>query len=214
MRTIHTTAYQFDELSNDAKERARDWYREGALDYEWWDSIEEDTKIIAQALGLQVEKLYFTGFCSQGDGACLTGAWYASDMNLKDLWAHIGRESNGDKRLLGIGATLADIVQCVPASSATLRHTGNYYHEYSVTIDVDTDEGMEDPSGDYEEYFDQDEHLVFEEQITECLRDLMRWTYRQLEAEYDYQMSDESVDENIRANDYEFTERGTRCRYQ
>lgn len=33
---------QYDELSEKAKGKARDWYREGALDYEWWDCIYED----------------------------------------------------------------------------------------------------------------------------------------------------------------------------
>ena len=36
------TVYQFDELSDSAKEKARDWYRLGAMDYEWWDYVYED----------------------------------------------------------------------------------------------------------------------------------------------------------------------------
>ena len=31
--------YQFNELSDRAKERAREWYREGALDYDWWENV-------------------------------------------------------------------------------------------------------------------------------------------------------------------------------
>lgn len=38
--TVHT--YSFNELSDSAKESARDWYRQGALDYDWWDSVYED----------------------------------------------------------------------------------------------------------------------------------------------------------------------------
>ncbi len=37
-----TTVYQFDELNDEAKEKAREWYRSGALDYEWWESTYED----------------------------------------------------------------------------------------------------------------------------------------------------------------------------
>jgi hypothetical protein len=36
----------------------------------------------------------------------------------------------------------------------------------------------------------------------------MRWIYRQLEAEYDYRMSAESVEESILINEYEFDENG------
>ena len=46
--------------------------------------------------------------------------------------------------------------------------------------------------------------------VTEALRDLARWLYRQLEREYDYQTSDAMVDEAIAANDYTFTEAGRR----
>lgn len=45
--------YQFSELSARAKERARDWYRQDALDYEWWESTYED----AERIGLKI-----TGF--------------------------------------------------------------------------------------------------------------------------------------------------------
>lgn len=39
----------------------------------------------------------------------------------------------------------------------------------------------------------------------------MRWIYRSLEAEYEYRQSDAVVDEDIRANEYEFTEGGERA---
>jgi hypothetical protein len=42
--------YQFDELSAKAKEKARDWFRQGALDYEWWESVYED----AERIGLKI----------------------------------------------------------------------------------------------------------------------------------------------------------------
>jgi hypothetical protein len=46
MKTITITVFEFDELSDSAKERAREWCRCGALDYEWWDSIYDDAKRI------------------------------------------------------------------------------------------------------------------------------------------------------------------------
>jgi hypothetical protein len=44
--------------------------------------------------------------------------------------------------------------------------------------------------------------------VRELLRDLMRWIYRTLEAEHDYQLSDENAAETIEANEYEFTASG------
>lgn len=49
-----------------------------------------------------------------------------------------------------------------------------------------------------------------EDAITEALRDLARWLYRQLEREYEYQTSDGVVDEVIIASGYTFTAAGRR----
>jgi hypothetical protein len=50
-RTMETMVFHFDELSDKAKEKARDWYREGALDHDWWDSVYEDAAEIAKLTG-------------------------------------------------------------------------------------------------------------------------------------------------------------------
>lgn len=50
MKVIETTVYEFDELTDEAKEIAREWYRNGAMDYEWWDSTFED----AANIGLKI----------------------------------------------------------------------------------------------------------------------------------------------------------------
>jgi hypothetical protein len=49
-----------------------------------------------------------------------------------------------------------------------------------------------------------------EEVVTEALRDLARWLYRKLEAEYDHLTSDEAIEEGIIVNEYTFTEAGRR----
>ena len=49
-----------------------------------------------------------------------------------------------------------------------------------------------------------------EEVVIEALRDLARWLYRQLEAEYDHLTSDEAIEEGIIVNEYTFTEAGRR----
>ena len=49
-----------------------------------------------------------------------------------------------------------------------------------------------------------------EEIVTEAIRDLARWLYRQLQSEYDHLTSDESIEEGIIVNEYTFTEGGRR----
>ena len=56
----------------------------------------------------------------------------------------------------------------------------------------------------------QDMTAEAEDAVTEALRDLARWLYRQLEREYEFLSSDEVVDEAITANEYTFTASGRR----
>ncbi|HFS8869116.1 antitoxin of toxin-antitoxin stability system, partial [Escherichia coli] len=47
--------------------------------------------------------------------------------------------------------------------------------------------------------------------VSEALRDLALWLYRQLENEYDWLTSDAAVDEAIHINAYTFTDAGLRA---
>jgi hypothetical protein len=57
MRIKETKVYQYDELSDEAKEKALEWYAEGVFDYEWWDSIYED----AERAGLKITEFDLGG---------------------------------------------------------------------------------------------------------------------------------------------------------
>ena len=46
--------------------------------------------------------------------------------------------------------------------------------------------------------------------VTDAMRDLARWVYRKLRLEYEYQTSDDVVDETVAANDWTFTAEGRR----
>ena len=52
-----------------------------------------------------------------------------------------------------------------------------------------------------------------EETVTEALRDLAPWLYRQLRAEFDPVTSDEAIEEGITVNEDTFTEGGRRSRF-
>ena len=44
--------------------------------------------------------------------------------------------------------------------------------------------------------------------VIEAMRDLARWLYRQLRAEYEHLTSDEAIDETLAANSWSFTASG------
>lgn len=51
-KIIETTVYTFDELHAAAKEKARDWWREGGLDHNWYEPVYTDAAVI----GLQLKE--------------------------------------------------------------------------------------------------------------------------------------------------------------
>src|SRR5690606_33296995 len=110
-RVMETTVYTFDELSDKAKEKARDWYRDGQLDYDWWDSVYEMAQTAGWILGIEMDHktknvpaIYFSGFSSQGDGACFEGTYKYKAGWRKALKAEFGGESL--PALLDIGFSL------------------------------------------------------------------------------------------------------------
>jgi len=192
---IETTVYSFDELSDAAKEKARDWYREGALDYDWYDSVYSDAKEAGRILGIEITDIFFSGFCSQGDGACFEGRYSYAKQSAKKIREYAPQDT--------ILHSIADSLQAIQAESfysleASVKHRGHYSHEFCTDIDV-----FDGRSGDCAP-------VDVAEAITKELRRLMKWIYRQLEADYDYLNSDESVDETIKINEYTFTESGRR----
>jgi hypothetical protein len=79
--------------------------------------------------------------------------------------------------------------------TAEIDQSGRYVHEMTMQFDVSRT--------DYARVSDDDA-----EKLSDCLRDFARWIYRALETEWEYQASDEVVDELLDVNGYEFDEEG------
>ena len=147
----HVVAYQFDELSDDAKETARDWFRTDYPDYEWWDCTCYD----AERVGLKI-----TGF----------------DTN------H-GSEITGDLTMSGRDSARAIIDQHGTESRTYITAVHHLY--------------VRRPSG-------------FDWSCRGYRDDILYDYWVMLRDEQEYLYSDESVDENIRCNEYAFTVEGRR----
>jgi len=209
MRQITKTIYKFDELSPEAQEKALDSYRENDLTYEWWESVYEMVEQAAKLIGIELNKksvplmnestrhdpaIYFSGFYSQGDGACFEGTYkYA-----KGAVAAIKKEFPTDETLHRIATDL----QALQAREfyqleAVVTHNDHYYHYNSVDIEVYRSD-------------DQYRNLLegSESGVTEALRSFCKWIYTSLQNEYEFLTSDEAVKESILANAVEFTEDG------
>ncbi len=208
---IETIVYSFDELSEEAKEKARDWYRQGAFDDDWYCAVYSDFEQICEILGISLASvpvrlygggtrrrpcIWFSGFASQGDGACFEGNYLYVRGSARAIRAYAPKDVELHR--------IADTLRAAQWSNffqlgARITHRGRYYHEYCMEIAVERGSAV------YQAMTPTDE-----DDVAEALRDLARWLYRKLEDEYDYLTSDEVVDEAITANGYSFTEAGER----
>lgn len=69
---IHDGELTFAQLSDEAKETARQEYRENGLDYNWWEHIYEEWTTELEEMGFDGIEISYSGFWSQGDGASFT----------------------------------------------------------------------------------------------------------------------------------------------
>lgn len=205
---IETTIFTFDELSDAAKECAREWYRNGNLDYDWWDCTYEDFSTICEILGVELAThpvrlmgggtrqkpcIQFRGFWSQGDGASFEGRLTYAKGCVAKIKAYAPKD-----------AELHDIAVRVNAIQrrnfyqlyAHIAQRGPYCHEMTMQFDA---------RRDYAEATADAEDI-----IAGAMRDLARWLYARLETDYEFLNSDEMVEESITANAYTFTCNGGR----
>ena len=190
MPRIHETIlYKFDELSTESKEKAITSFQEddSYLDYDWHKDTINDFKTILELIGYYDITCYFSGFHSQGDGACFSARFSRNKRCLEKVKSYCPKE----QEILNI---VEKIQSEIPLHEEyEIKHSGHYYHEYCTNV-----------------YYlgDNEKAEQLDERFLELSRQLMRILYEKLNTEYYYLNSDEAITEYIKANNYEFTEDG------
>lgn len=220
MQTIETKVYTYDELNEKAQAKAREWLTTGDYDTFFSEYVVEEWKEKLEKMGFDGVKIYYSGFWSQGDGACFEGTF----------------DNEGLLSFLGYHKLLAQFPKIVrslkkknPSEhdiyvNIKIKHSGHYYHEYMTNTE---DYSELQNNGDIMESKYRDEWLALFD-FLDCrtyggdkgVQDAYRngtfvvntgkAIYKELEAEYEYQNSDEVVAETLRANEYTFTSDGKR----
>jgi hypothetical protein len=200
----------YEDLSDKAKQKAyEEWVRNEPIG-EWWDAVYDMAKEDGEEFGFRIDDIKFSGFWSQGDGACWMGLvdlnkWIESpecDLSLRC------------KMLMKSGLINDFIAKDVRVSCSR----SNYFH--SGTMDLTdgieiydaswglTDGPLAGMSGTdwYEEMtpFLPDAH----EALLKSVRGFADEIYKQLEKEYEYLTSEEQFIEMCDANEWQFTEEG------
>jgi len=208
-RTVERLIYKFEELSDKAKEKARDWYREcieadELTDYDDWNEIadilgvdfkQKSVRLYGGGTRYDPDISFSLGYC-QGDGASYDAHYKFAKQAPKRIRDHAPM----DEKLHAIADALAD-VQKRNGYKLTAQTHAHDVASYSMEVNVsDARKPDEDPTPEADEI------------VTAQLRAFADWIYDQIRAQNDYLTSDEAVDESILLNVYEFEEDGSRTR--
>lgn len=197
MKTIQVNLYTATELKAQFPkgfEKAHADFHQLIHSEEWWLNTYDDFSQVAAILGVEFDTkgknhepaIYFSGFSSQGDGACFVGAW----THKVDASEKIREYAPLDEELHRI----ADALQACDNAKAKVTHNCRYYHAYSADIEVWK--------------VDEEELSPHDETVTSALRDFMNWMYHQLEGEAENQTCEESFLDAAEANEWTFEANG------
>lgn len=135
---------------------------------EWYESTFDDAKAIGALMGFDIADIYFSGFASQGDGACFSGCL----TYRKGALAAVKAYAPLDLELHRIAAAWQEAHKVHGWKvTATVRQRGHYSHENCTEFVLDGAGVIHGPA------------------FIEPARDFMRWIYRQLERESEYQFA-------------------------
>lgn len=200
-----TVRERFNDLGETTKSRILDKHRHWNVEYvDWWDCVYDLFKQDMDKIGVDVDRMYFSGFWSQGDGACFEGSVREWGVFLQSL-----------------GYTDPALTKHAAAHfQLSVERRGYYYHENctSFCVDLPLPRNTEDEdfiSDFLPAAYERDslheavwvsnlanfDSSKLEEEFTEALRNHMRELYKRLEAEYDYLTSDDAVLDALEAHD-------------
>jgi hypothetical protein len=189
MKEVSLKIYTVDELDENVRNAVIEEYRDILTEHDWWEPIYEGFHEDMLELGLEGE-LYFSGFWSQGDGACFVSDTVDTDLLVRKLY-----ESGYD---IPEDALLYSGDYSIRISKVHASFANQYSHEYTIEA-VITNESDRIPTTDI---------TKLENVLTEWIRSECKLVYMNLEKYYEELVTDEAVLETIRENEWMFTESG------
>lgn len=197
MRVIETKVYTFDELSEEAKEKAIEKNRYINVEIpEWYWFIYGVFKHQYSNL-FDITNIYFSGFHSQGDGAM-----FEYDGITDKLIDEFIEQ-------LQLTPLRKKIVKEAIHFSGSGKHKGHYSHERCCSHGtyVDSEYALYTHHKNIQKFIDNLQ-TEFEYFIEEKYIELCQELYQSLNDEYEWYTSDESIKEHLIENEYEFTKDG------
>lgn len=192
MRTIELKLYNFEELDEKAKEKARDWFKKDGLEEYQIEDITESFQYKLEQLGLPTEDVRWRLSCCQGDGVAFYG-----EVDIEEYLKKNKIKTKFKKLFFPDG----DLTISIRIDKSYNCHLYDHYNTMVLSWDEHLYGGYDNAYRNYiiDEFI---EHL--NSHIKELSKDFEKSGYEQI----DYYNSNEYVDKNIVINEYEFTEDG------
>lgn len=192
MKTVAVDLYKFDELSDEAKEKAREEWRVDEPSWDWWEFIEmEWGKKLEEYFELSKNWLSFSLYGGSGDHVAIK-AKYSKPKLLDEF---------------------VDSLKLSPMRTSWLKQLalGNVsvspsnWNYFQIDVGWDSDVYGYELIEKWVEGFRSEWKKFAEERIIDIVGDIAR----DLTREYEWIMSDEYVDDHLIANGYEYLEDGS-----
>ncbi len=205
MKAHTIITYDFDELSEEAKQKAINQERNNPnyLSHEWWDRNFDEFKTLCKNMGVEVDNIYFNGFYTQGGGSKFTAS-------IDPLLLLLGADCDSYKfkfPKLELNIPIFELDKRVEKliESGFIIFTMNINNSNGYYLNV---------GYDWEYYKDEDYDNIkihlnklgdFLESVLNILNEHL---YNSLQNEHDYLMSDGAIIQSLINNEYEFLESG------
>lgn len=222
-REVTQLVYKYDELSKNAQAKARDWWRESASCDDFWSEYVIDEAVqVGNAMGFTFAdwsvpthgggvhikpRIYWSGFYTQGSGACFEATWRASDVKPGGVKALGWGPCEDTTRIHDIAADFEALAAEHPTLVFKTKHRDRYYHSNSVDFEFWETRKSDSDTGEELDEYDWVEDDV-ESLCKGNARAFMDYIYDMLKKSYEDYVSDETVADTIIANEYEFDEDG------
>lgn len=208
MRTVAVEykVYKYNELSEKAKEKVKEWYLNGQEPYIFTEDCKMDLENLFGENDLNVQ--YSLGYC-QGDGFNVYGV-----IDAKSIFNCLEKHNGGtqlerfenvltqeEKEIILTYAE--EIGEC-----AVIELPYNNRYCYSLAYRINFAEDWEEELKYYSNNINETVIEKFETMVQEIFAELCT-SYERQGYEYFYEISDEDLEEMCEANGYEFMEDGT-----
>ena len=207
--SVEYKVYKYNELSDDAKEKVKQWYLEGQEPFIFTEMVKEDLYNLFGKNNL--DEQYSLGYC-QGDGLNIYG-----EINAEDIFNCLEKH-NGGTQLERFENVLTEkekktiLAYAKECNVIKLPMNNQYCYSIADYIDIAEDWAWRLEYANNHDYtWDNINNELlnkFEKLVRGIFSTLCKY-YEKWGYDYFYEISEEDLEEICEANEYEFLEDGT-----